>query len=182
MKDKFDLIEFITESNAIEGVFYSKEKIVDNIDKEVPEIIGQLEAIDYANSLNYPIKPNNIKAIHYFLCRDILKPQYKGWFREVDVWVGGYKKVKPYLVPNLIEKFCDMLNKEEDPLKCHYFFECIHPFVDFNGRTGRILLITQQRLQGINRTIIKYSKRYEYYGKIRKYETKEFKKVAFDSK
>jgi len=179
VKKTFDLIEFITESNAIEQIYLPKEKFRENIDKKVPEIVGQLEAIKCANRFRYPIKPSNIKDIHYLLCRNILKPQYRGWYREINVRVGRYKKVKPYLIPDLIAKFCGMFNRKEDPLKCHYFFECTHPFLDFNGRTGRVLLLTQQRLQGIKRSIIKHSKKYEYYKKIRKYEIKEFKKIAF---
>ena len=120
MRNKFDLIEFITESNAIEGIFLPEEKFRENIDKEVPEIVGQLEAIKCANRFIYPITPNNIKDIHYLLCRNILKPQYRGWFREIDVWVGAHKTVKPYLVLDLIDKFCDMLNRKENPLKCHH--------------------------------------------------------------
>ena len=180
MINKFNLIDFITESNAIENIFLPKKDFSTNIFKKVSEITGQLEAFSYADNLiNYPIRPEDIKSIHYLLCRKILEPQYVGCYREIDVKVGKYKKVKPYLIFDLMNKFCDMFNREEDPLECHYFFECVHPFFDFNGRTGRILLIIQQQLQGLPKTIIKYNEREKYYNNIRRYEKKEFKKITF---
>jgi len=172
MKEAFDFLEFITESNKIEGIDLPREDFSENIIKRKPEIIGQIEAIAYANAVRYPLKIDHIESIHFLLSREFLPPKESGKFRKVQVRVGPYIKVDPFLVPSMMKIFCEKFNRKEDPLETHYYFEHVHGFVDFNGRTGRILLLTQQRLQGLPMAIIKAKDRSEYYKNIRQYELK----------
>jgi len=172
MREAFDFLEFITESNKIEGINLPKADFSENIIRRRPEIIGQIEAIAYANTIRYPLKIEHIEIVHFLLSRELLPPQESGKFRKVQVRVGPYIKVNPFLIPSMIKTFCEKFNRKEDPMETHYYFEVVHPFVDFNGRTGRILLLTQQRLQKMPMTIIKAKKRLEYYKNIQEYELK----------
>ena len=172
MKEAFDFLEFITESNKIEGINLPKEDFSENIIKRRPEIIGQIEAIAYANAVRYPLKIEHIESIHFLLSREFLPPKEAGKFRRVQVRVGPYIKVDPFLVSSMMKTFCEKFNRKEDPMETHYYFEVVHPFLDFNGRTGRILFLTQQRLQKLPLEIIRAKDKSEYYKSIREYELK----------
>jgi len=173
VKEVFDFLEFITESNKIEGIDLPKQDFSENIIRRKPEIIGQIEAIVYANTIKYPLKIEHIESIHFLLSREFLPPKESGKFRKIQVRVGPYIKVNPSLVPSMMKTFCEKFNCKEDPMETHYYFEVVHGFVDFNGRTGRILLLTQERLQRLPTTLIKAKNRLEYYKNIREYELKE---------
>jgi Fic family protein len=71
-----------------------------------------------------------------------------GRFRPGDVTVGGYRPPKYHEVPALMEQYCRWLREfklssllETLPviLAAHVYFEMIHPFMNGNGRTGRMI-------------------------------------------
>lgn len=149
-------IEFISQSNAIEGEF--SKKALDDATK----------AWRYALKLkDWPITPKEILKIHKILMRN-LEPEIAGKIRDVPVWIGGKKRSQskeeiedelrllcnPGLYPILSEKFIK---------DWHVRFEEIHPFVDSNGRTGRILMNLQRIKIGLPILIILEKEKYEYY-------------------
>jgi Fic family protein len=157
--------EFIIESNKIENI---NETDWDNS----PFLTGQRNALAYAiQEIRFPIQMSHILQIHNLLMSGTgLEDCHVGRFRNCNVYVGGFVCPNPYLIKQLLEMLLIKINNEADPLTCHYEFEYIHPFVDGNGRTGRILLLIHEKLTyGEPRTLIKFKERQEYYNNLSKY-------------
>ena len=63
----------------------------------------------------------------------------KNGFRKCQVYVGGHIPCKPQDVPErLLQLIANF--REMTPLEVYKEFETIHPFVDGNGRVGKIIL------------------------------------------
>jgi len=173
---KQEYINFITESNRIENIDIPKKDFRKCLQEGTPEIKGQVDALLYAELIKYPLNIEDVKNVHYLLMRNNEKTKYfdakkdAGKYRKCFVRVGSSVKIPPKEVSAKVKTFCKKFNAKEDPLKTHYYFECVHPFVDGNGRTGRLLLWAQQRLQGLPQNIILFKDRQKYYNKIREYE------------
>lgn len=91
-----------------------------------------------------------------------LRPDERGYWRKCDVWVGGHLCPEWTYLPTLIGQWMKEFDKRP-PLQNHIAFEQIHPFVDGNGRTGRMLMWWQEMKLGDRPTIFKFSERQEYY-------------------
>lgn len=131
-----DVIEFLEESNKIESV-YDNDSLVQAM-----------------NAWNYIIKQDVInldviKETHRLLMlNQKLNENEKGFFRTCPVYIGGREAVNHFLIENLLKAWCETMNYKsglnqyiEDYSKdFHIKYEKIHPFVDGNGRTGRIFM------------------------------------------
>lgn len=142
----------IQQSNLIEGV--------DDIDED----IRSLEAwafIIHQKKLTHA----NIMALHRMIMLKQLSDNEAGHMRKVPVMVGGRLCPSPYLAEQMLNNWIlDMANWRALGTKAmHIRFEHIHPFVDGNGRTGRMLMWWHERMLGLEPTLIKYSKREDYY-------------------
>ena len=60
-------------------------------------------------------------------------------YRQVDVWVGGHKGAIPAVIPSLMRDWALDVLTEMSADEAYLRFERIHPFVDGNGRTGKII-------------------------------------------
>jgi len=153
--DTIDL--FLKESNAIEDV-WDEESLV-QARKAWDYIIGEKE-----------LTPLNILRTHKILMEGKL-PNAGEW-RVCEVMIGGhYGKPWP-VVPTLI---CSWVRKVNDKIKeskvkawqrikgNHIEYESIHPFVDGNGRTGRIFLNWQRVKAGMDILVIEEKKKNDYY-------------------
>lgn len=122
--------EYIHESNAIEGI-YSDEQDAQS-----------LVAWDYLK--DEPILTfENIALLQgkITLLQPDLRDEYKGVYRstpKINVIIAGRLAPDPELVDVLIQNFI-LDYPALDPLAAHIRFEMIHPFVDGNGRTGRMI-------------------------------------------
>lgn len=122
----------LKESNAIEGEYDQKS------------LNAAVKAWNYIMMFD-TVNNMLIKETHRILMQpQFLEAKYKGDFRDIPVWIGGEKKDQPKIViDSLMRDWCTMTNKVDrnfDPVTLHIKFEDIHPFVDGNGRMGRILL------------------------------------------
>ena len=106
-----------------------------------------------------------------------------GRFRQIENHVGNYHPPKSYLVEDLILKLLEENRKQEFNIPnlilagiTHAQFENIHPFVDGNGRTGRMILSIMTGVNSMNNRICygqlwssynMYEKRSDYYTALR---------------
>lgn len=185
--------EFLTEytynSNAIEGntlTLRETDMVLRGVTidqkslKEHLEVIGHKEAFDYVRQLvseNAPISEKVIKDIHYLVLAD--KKEDRGIYRRVPVRIMGaaHELVQPYLIiPKMEELLEQYKNSKEDIVtklaRFHIEFEGIHPFIDGNGRTGRLLVNLELMKAGYPPIDIKFNDRLKYYEAFDEYHVK----------
>ena len=148
--------------------------------KEHLEVIGHKEAFDYVRQLvseNAPISEKVIKDIHYLVLAD--KKEDRGIYRRVPVRIMGaaHELVQPYLIiPKMEELLEQYKNSKEDFVtklaRFHIEFEGIHPFIDGNGRTGRLLVNLELMKAGYPPIDIKFNDRLKYYEAFDEYHVK----------
>ena len=185
--------EFCYQSNLIEGIT-SPINVIETMtvgDKfEWPHVLGDhFSAFDYMlRNFKDVLKEENIRQMHFILMHNLFKKpkKYAGKYRECKIWVGGkggpYYKQVPKLMQNLELDICRVESQNawsEDIWNIHNEFETIHPFVDGNGRTGRLILnwLSLKHLGMFNFVTSKEEekKREKYYEAIMQYK-EEFKK------
>lgn len=179
LKEEF-IVEYTYNSNAIEGNTLSLRETdlvlrgltIDKKPlKDHMEVIGHKEAFDYISDLvkdKAEISEYIIKQIHYLVLAD--KPQDRGVYRRVPVTIAGAKHtpVQPYLIePKLMELIEWYKTTDVDFItklaRFHIEFEAIHPFIDGNGRTGRLLVNLELMKLGYPPIDIKFKDRMAYY-------------------
>ena len=180
LRDEF-LIEYTYNSNAIEGNTLTLQEtalVLEGITvdkkplKDHLEAVGHRDAFLYVQDLvknNVPFSESIIKQIHTLVLMD--RPDDRGIYRRIPVRIMGAFHVPPdpILVPeqmeNLITEYAG--NKKLHPIEraalFHLKFEGIHPFVDGNGRTGRLILNLMLMQAGYPPINVKYSDRKRYY-------------------
>lgn len=182
LREEF-IIESSYNSNAIEGntitlretVLILKEgiTIAEKPIREHLDIIGFKDAFNYIYELvanNEPLTERTIKDIHSLVLMS--NAENRGIYRKIPVRILGAENepTPPYLIAeemaNLITKYqqkLTALNPLEAISWLHLAFEIIHPFIDGNGRTGRLLLNFELLKQGYLPVDIKFTDRAKYY-------------------
>ncbi|MGN0728000.1 Fic family protein [Treponema sp.] len=150
-------------SSQIEGTQCTLDDVLDpnadeNANIDVGEVINYIRASNFAISrLNeLPLCMRLLKETHAELIKDVRgSDKTPGEFRTTQNWIGGQGstlKNARYIPPCVddmkkslddLEKYMNS-NDSLDPLiqaaLIHYQFETIHPFLDGNGRVGRLLI------------------------------------------
>lgn len=153
-------IEFLKESNAIEGVY--------NIDSlEQAKFAWEYLKKQKELTTSVILKTHKILMLH-----QNLYGYEKGYWRRCRVWVGGREGLDYESVPQAVEEWClDAMTSVKVPgdngknIKIdHIEYEKIHPFVDGNGRTGRMFMNWQRLKAGLPLLIIhEGEEQQEYY-------------------
>ncbi len=185
--------EFLTEytynSNAIEGntlTLRETDMVLRGLTidqkslKEHLEVIGHKEAFDFVTEIvkeKCEINERVIKQIHYLVLAD--KKDDRGVYRRVPVRIMGaaHETAQPYLIVTKMEELLrNYLASEEHIVtklaRFHIEFEGIHPFIDGNGRTGRLLVNLELMKAGYPPIDIKFTDRIAYYNAFDEYHVK----------
>ena len=176
------LVEHTYNSNAIEGNTLTLQEtalVLQGITIDRKPLKDHLEAVGYKEAFQYveelakqdkQLTDFEIKSIHGLVLAD--RPEDKGTFRRVNVRIAGAltEPVQPYLIEPKIEELLEdyknwakTMHIVERVALFHLRFESIHPFIDGNGRTGRLLMNLQLIKEGLPAVNIKYSDRRSYY-------------------
>ena len=120
--------------------------------REINEVLNHKKAFDFILSYNGDITKEFICDLHNVVVKDTLKEELKtqiGCFRNLQVYIRGtdWLPPKPEDVPKEIKSLLFWYSKNKEKLHplivsayFHAGFETVHPFVDGNGRTGRLLM------------------------------------------
>ena len=175
-------LEWTYNSNGIEGntlTLRETQVVLEGITVGGKSIKEHLEAINHEKAIlflddlvkdNDPINEWNIKSIHQLVLKDI-DNKNAGRYRKENVTIKGATHIPPdYLkVPELMEKLILTYNawSEYHPIiqaaLLHGELVKIHPFIDGNGRTSRLLMNLVLMNKGYNPVIIKKESRLKYY-------------------
>ena len=183
------IVEYTYNSNAIEGntlTLRETDLVLRGLTidqkplKDHMEAVGHKEAFDYVSELvkdNIPISESVIKQIHYLVLAD--KKEDRGVYRRVPVRIMGaqHEPVQPYLIePKMEQLLHDFVESTEHIVtklaRFHIEFEGIHPFIDGNGRTGRLLVNLELMKAGYPPIDIKFADRIAYYNAFDEYHVK----------
>ena len=184
---QFYRVGFTYSSNALEGnsLTESETKIIieDGLTiggktvKEHSEVLGHSEAFTYLNTLikNKTIRESNILELHrlFYYRMDTKKA---GKYRKQQVYISGTDYLPPKYneIPDLMKKFVASINELKETLhpvtlaaKLHERIATIHPFVDGNGRTARLVMNLSLLQNGYPIIIIPPILRNDYIASIR---------------
>ncbi|GHV27684.1 cell division protein Fic [Clostridia bacterium] len=151
-----------------EGLTIGEKPIKDHL-----EAIGHRDAFEYVISLadaDAPLTERVIKNIHALVLMNDRKN--KGVYRDIPVYISGAlaEPPQPYLIPTQMEALIadyDNMKRNKHIIEAvsefHLRFEGIHPFIDGNGRTGRLILNLELIKAGLLPVNIKYTDRRKYY-------------------
>ena len=150
-------------SSQIEGTQATLDDVLDplldvNANRDVADVVNYIRATEFAlrRRTELPLCNRLIREIHAVLMEGVRgQEKYPGEFRRTQNWIGGAGstlKNARYIPPNVEDMNAAMSALEAymnadavlDPLirtaLIHYQFETIHPFLDGNGRVGRLLI------------------------------------------
>lgn len=159
-------------SSQIEGTQCTLDDVLDpevetNTNLDVSDVINYVKATQYALKRleKLPLCCRLIREVHEVLMEGVRgQDKTPGEFRYSQNWIGPANcslKDARYVPPNVedmqnamsdLEKFINE-NVDYDPLirvaLIHYQFETVHPFLDGNGRIGRLLILLYLMEQGL---------------------------------
>lgn len=182
LEENFKL-EWTYNSNAIEGntlTLKETKVVLEGITiggktmREHLEAINHKEAIEFLEELindNSELSEIDIKNIHALVLKGI-DDENAGRYRTENVIISGASHISPesVIVPELMEKLIyryDEWKERYHPIivaaLLHAEFVKVHPFIDGNGRTARLLMNFEAMKNGYPPIIIKTKQRHKYY-------------------
>ncbi len=174
--------------------------------RESEDIVGYKQAFDFLDESvkeNKAITEEFIKKVHSFVLRG---EEGAGQYRTIQNYVGSltriiYTPCPPTQVSEKMKAYVEEVQADckrnavfaeqgqfnwveffHNLAKHHIEFENIHPFVDGNGRTGRLLLIYEMISLGLLPVDVRYEERDRYYAAISSYRDKEKYSTRAESK
>jgi len=177
-------VEWIYNSNAIEGstltlretqlILETGLTIGGKTLREHFEVINHKEAIDYVEGLvagDEPVTPFHVRRIHQLLLARI-DDGNAGQYRALPVRIAGtrHQPPDPWEVSRLVDEWGEWLGGPalglqpvERAASAHHRLVAIHPFIDGNGRTARLVMNLLLMRDGYPPTIILRVNRGQYY-------------------
>jgi len=181
------VVRYTYNSNAIEGNTLTLSEtalVLKGLTIGSKPLKDHLEAVGHHDAFQYltevlkngsVLTEQTVKDIHSYVLLN--QPLERGNYRTVDVMITGSKIKLPYSedVPSLMASLIEDINKSAfNPIEkaaiYHVDFERIHPFVDGNGRTGRLLMNLLLMQHGYLPIDIKYADRARYYETLTTFE------------
>lgn len=181
-------------SSQIEGTQSSLNDLILFENNQKPNVSDVAEVSRYVEALNYGIKRVTsgfplclrlLREVHAILLHDTRGQEHlPGEFRISQNWIGGTRPGNAAFVPpdpQILGEYLSNLeiyiNNDEIPVLlraavAHVQFETIHPFLDGNGRIGRLLIILILFNFGLLKTPLLYislyfkENRFEYYQRL----------------
>ena len=181
LRDEF-MIEFTYNSNAIEGNTLTLKETAMALEgmtidkkplKDHLEAVANRDAFLYVQDIakkDMPLSESVIKNIHALVLMN--RPEDKGVYRRIPVKImGAYTEpVQPYLIEPKMTELLQSDNERKGAIhdieriaRFHLEFEGIHPFIDGNGRTGRLLMNLELIKCGYPPINVKFADRKRYY-------------------
>ncbi|MBU0729281.1 MAG: Fic family protein [Proteobacteria bacterium] len=183
------VLDWTYNSNAIEGntLTLRETKLVleDGLTvggksmREHLEAINHREAIAYVEELareDELLLERHLKEIHALVLREI-DQQYAGRYRDIQVRISGSNHLppEPFLVGERMQAFArkwltntQITHPVVQAALAHYELVAIHPFVDGNGRTARLIMNLMLMRKGYAPAIILKNDRKKYYDALEK--------------
>ncbi|WP_262694688.1 Fic family protein [Kordiimonas aquimaris] len=204
--EQWFLIELTYTSNAIEGNTLTRRETAAVVEKGLTiggkSLVEHLEATNHAKALNgivalaesktTDLSENDILTIHNTILRGI-DDDNAGHYRSIPVRISGSTVIlpNPAKVPELMQGFMaglvakQELHPVELAAKAHYDLVTIHPFVDGNGRTARLLMNLILLQHGYPPALIRKRDRLKYISGLEKAQlggpSDKYYKVIYDA-
>ena len=185
------VLEWTYHSNAIEGntlTLKETKVVLEGITiggksmREHFEAINHKEAIEYVEAIatdKEVLTEHVIKSIHQLILKNIDNDN-AGIYRRENVLISGAEHIPPdhVLLPEKMKTLVEEYHSfSEHPLeraaRLHLDFVKIHPFVDGNGRTARLLMNLDLMKAGFQPVTIKVADRLAYYEALDKAHTQD---------
>ncbi|MEK5522051.1 Fic family protein [Heyndrickxia sp. FSL W8-0423] len=187
------LLEWTYNTNAIEGntLTINETKIVlEGITVGGKTMREHLEVINHRNAIFYveeivqnkePFSEWQIKNLHRLVLKGI-DDEYAGVYRDQQVFISGakHRPPAPFLIKDQMEQLINWYEQEAKQMHpvtrgamLHAIFVGIHPFIDGNGRTSRLLLNLELMKEGYPPVVIKVENRLKYYEALDKAHTQK---------
>ena len=163
-----------TQSSLSDLLLFENEEIAGVPNKDVVEVSNYVAAMEHGLNriqAGFPLSLRLIREIHgVLLNRGRGSSKQPGEFRRSQNWIGGTRPGNATFVPPPPEKLMDLLGELEKFLHdeavklptlvkaalAHHQFETLHPFLDGNGRLGRLLITFILCVDGIMREPMLY--------------------------
>ena len=177
------ILRWTYHSNAIEGntlTLLETKVVLEGITVGGKALREHFEAINHRNAIYYvediikkeePFSEWQIRNIHQLILKNI-DDDNAGRYRQQNVLISGATNTPPdyTLLNDKMAHFVDWYNSESNQLhpieraaKVHADFVGIHPFIDGNGRTSRLLMNLELMKAGYPPCVITVENRLAYY-------------------
>ena len=139
---------------------------------DIREVENHFRCLDYViDTIDVPLSHEWLFELHRLFLEGVSKEKLEwytvGGYKTIQNYVGGRITAKPEHVYLKMTALMDGINESnmdlESIIKFHCEYEHIHPFIDGNGRTGRLIMFRQCLKNNVKPFIVEYSSRMNYY-------------------
>ena len=192
-----------TQSSKIEGTQTNiEEALLAKEDVPLDKRDDWMEVHNYINAMNEAIKmleklpfsSRFIRNVHKVLLAGV-RGEHKqpGEFRKSQNWIGGSSINDAIFIPPVHTSIPDLMNDIDEFVHSdklfpellkialiHYQFETIHPFLDGNGRTGRLILNYMLEKEGYPPIALKHDAKQDYKKSLEEWQVRGNPKMFLD--